>query len=164
MYSSIFQNGFTGERDQRDGFSVNNWWSYHVPSRSLASASVRVFEVVVWLDSSLMLFLVDGVGRPPPFLDGGADGEAEAALAAETFFDLEDCCAAWVEPATACALDDEQWHVENPLKKQTEHWMAMAPSDFRSKVADCCKIIVIFSPLRGVDEAALCTQLEKRSE
>ena len=60
----------------------------------MASASVRVFEVVVWLDSSLMLFLVDGVGRPPPFLDGGADGEAEAALAAETFFDLEDCCAA----------------------------------------------------------------------
>ena len=61
----------------------------------MASASVRVFEV--WLDSSLMLFLVDGVGRPPPFLDGsGADGEAEAALAAETFFDLEDgvCCAA----------------------------------------------------------------------
>ena len=50
-------------------------------------------EFVVWLDSSLMLFLVDGVGRPP-FLDGGAD-EAEAALAAETFFDLEDgvCCA-----------------------------------------------------------------------
>ena len=59
----------------------------------MAPASVRVFEV--WLDSSLMLFLVDGeVGRPPPFLDGGADGEAEAALAAETFFDLEDCCAA----------------------------------------------------------------------
>ena len=42
-----------------------------------------------------MLFLVDGVGIAP-FLDGGADDEAEAALAAETFFDLEDgvCCAA----------------------------------------------------------------------
>ena len=32
-------------------------------------------------------------------------------------------------------------HMENPLKKQTEHWMVIAPSDFRSKVADWCKII-----------------------
>ena len=41
--------------------------------------------------------------------------------------------------------DAEQWQVENPLKKHTEHWMAMAPSDFRSKVAACCKIIAAIS-------------------
>ena len=35
----------------------------------------------------------------------------------------------------------EQWHVENPLKKHTEHCMAMAPSDFRSNVADCWRIM-----------------------
>ena len=39
----------------------------------------------------------------------------------------------------------EQWQVENPLKKHTEHWMAMAPSDFRSKVAACCKIIAVIT-------------------
>lgn len=33
--------------------------------------------------------------------------------------------------------------MEKPLKKHTEHWIAMAPSDLRSKVADCCKIIVL---------------------
>ena len=32
-------------------------------------------------------------------------------------------------------------HMENPEKKQTEHWMVIAPSDFRSNVADWCKII-----------------------
>ena len=35
----------------------------------------------------------------------------------------------------------EQWHVENPLKKHTEHCMAMAPSDLRSNVADCWRIM-----------------------
>ena len=38
-------------------------------------------------------------------------------------------------------LEDGQWQVENPEKKQTEHWMAIAPSDLRSNVADCCKIM-----------------------
>ena len=32
--------------------------------------------------------------------------------------------------------------MENPLKKHTEHWMAIAPSDLRSKVADCWRIIL----------------------
>ena len=110
-----------------------------VPSRSLAAASasswVSSLDLVV-----MMLFLL--VSEPGPFLEASMEAAAaDAALAAETFFDLEDC----VCGCAALVVLFEQWQVENPLKKQTEHWMAIAPSDFRSNVADCCKIIVIFS-------------------
>ena len=136
-----------------------------VPSRSLASFSSCIKVCwSSWLRTSswwshltdltgLLLFLGE---EQEPFL---ADCEAEVPAvvveldaAAETFFG---CLEDW---AAALELDDEQWQVEKPLKKQTEHWMAMAPSDFRSNVADCCKIIVIFYYV-GVVEAALCTQL-----
>ena len=43
----------------------------------------------------------------------------------------------------------EQWHVEKPLKKQTEHWIAIAPSDLRSNVADCCRIMAMLMFLTG---------------
>ena len=46
-----------------------------------------------------------------------------------------------VEAEDLMLEDDGQWQVENPEKKQTEHWMAIAPSDLRSNVADCCRIM-----------------------
>ena len=39
--------------------------------------------------------------------------------------------------------EEEQWHLEKPLKKHTEHWMLMLPLFFRSKVGFCCKIITV---------------------
>ena len=123
-----------------------------VPSRSLASFSSCIKVCwSSWLRTSswwshltdltgLLLFLGE---EQEPFLAEEAKVPAVVDAAAETFFGcLEDWAAAalWLPELD----DDEQWQVEKPLKKQTEHWMAMAPSDFRSNVADCCKIIVIF--------------------
>ena len=50
----------------------------------------------------------------------------------------------WPAPAPALLLLHRQ--VENPEKKQTEHWMAIAPSDLRSKVAARCKIMPDTTP------------------
>ena len=49
--------------------------------------------------------------------------------------------AAAAAAAAAAADDSPQWHWENPLKKQTEHWMLMSPSCLRSNVGLCCRII-----------------------
>ena len=70
------------------------------------------------------------------------DEEEEVEAATEELFET---------PALVLGVEDwvlgaEQWQVENPLKKHTEHWMAIAPSDFRSNVAACCKIIAVPLP------------------
>jgi len=54
----------------------------------------------------------------------------------------------WLED-TAPLLLVEHRQFENPEKKHTEHWIEMAPSDFRSKVADWSDTIMS-SPDGGV--------------
>ena len=53
----------------------------------------------------------------------------------------------WLEAAPLLLVEHRQF--ENPEKKHTEHWIEMAPSDFRSKVADWSDTIMS-SPADGV--------------
>ena len=126
--------------------------SKYLPSRSLATSSTEVTREVqeatsILLEAKVAVsfsshFLSGLFPRPPfppiPFFGGWGECWFD-----ELFFpvvdddeDLEDVVEFELDEGTF-----EQWQVENPLKKQTEHWMAMAPSDFRSKVADCWRII-----------------------
>ena len=129
--------------------------SKYLPSRSLATSSTEVTREVQEATSILLEakaaavsfsshFLSGLFPRPPlfpppiPFFGGWGECWFD-----ELFFpvaddeDLEDVD----DDDELDEVTFEQWQVENPLKKQTEHWMAMAPSDFRSKVADCWRII-----------------------
>ena len=65
------------------------------------------------------------------------DDEGEISLGKVLFSESQFLINFWVDRLVLLL----HLHIENPLKKQTEHWMVMAPSDFRSKVADWCKII-----------------------
>lgn len=74
-----------------------------------------------------------------------AEEGAESLLAdALSDFDLAEEEGLFPEDKAEDAEDDAccwQWHRENPLKKQTEHWMSTSPSRLRSNVGLCCRII-----------------------
>ena len=54
----------------------------------------------------------------------------------------------WLEAAPLLLVEHRQF--ENPEKKHTEHWIEMAPSDFRSKVADWSDTIMSSPAADGV--------------
>ena len=89
--------------------------------------------------------------------DGDLEVVEEEAPPLDVFLALEACCCCCsccccCLAAAALCCEAKQWHCENPLKKQTEHWTSSSAA-FLSKVGLCCRIITRASPSPDYDWA-----------